>query len=1022
MLALARALTAWDLRVGGSRAGRQCNPDVGVRVNGGGGPDSPEVGSFRRPQGRYERLLTDAALLRLRYGHRLCRTNAAVKGHNVQPSLLPDRVGLTTSSAAVSRAHFLSDCEREQIHIPGAIQPHGAVIACKARAPWLITHASANLAGILGCEPADALGRPLQAILGDAACQQLTADDATEGAPLGRLTLISGPAGSDILVRAHRNNKTICVDIEPTMSASERPLLTMAQSIVETFRSASTCTQLLELAVIGLRGLVRCDRVLAYRFDARGDGQVVAEDCNAEVEPYLGQRYPAGDIPSQARRQYLLQRVGSVSDSSYVPVPLISDATLDGGVPLDLTFSALRSVSPLHREYMRNMGIQASLTIALTDRDALLGMLVCHHGVSLVAGPKLRAAAGMVGQMTSLMLMTLGKSELLQEHLQRTTNLNALIRCLDDPTLLLPQAMAAAQLELLELVHAKGAAIRLSGSTTCLGAMPPTPVVEGHLDALLATAAGEAIAFDDVPQRYPGMSAHAPTCSGALVLPLGRNAGDVIVWFRPETAYSVTWAGDPALHGKSKSGLIKPRRSFSGWTEIVTGRSMAWSRLDIALAKELSRALDTVSAIHVKAQLVELREHYQSLNDTLESKVEERTQALEVESRKRHKAEATLLQAQKMDAIGQLTGGVAHDFNNILTAVIGNLELARGQSVTGDTRNECIRRAERAARRGALLTDHLLSFARKHPLNLQSTDLNALIRTFEELILQAVGAPISVRLDLTERPWNVLVDINQFEMALLNLAVNARDAMPAGGILVIATSTVNLEESGPPDDLNGGDYTCVSITDSGEGMPQEVLDKVFEPFFTTKPVGKGTGLGLSQVYGFSKQAGGTTTVSSVVGTGTCVTITLPRSLLTTSSISRPAAQANTDIAVMKAVQARILVVDDEPDVLYITVEVLRSFGHDVVFAAGATQGLEILESDLSVGLVATDYSMPGMNGLEFIRQINSLRPEIPCLLITGYADIDEIAQATSRGTCVLRKPYQMGDLAKSVEKMLEAAA
>jgi light-regulated signal transduction histidine kinase (bacteriophytochrome)/FixJ family two-component response regulator len=500
-----------------------------------------------------------------------------------------------------------SVCEREPIHIPGAIQSHGALLAALADGQ-LVTHASANLAAILGRPAAAVLGRTLAEAVGETACRGVLASVGPRDAiGFGQRYSLPGPDGGTLNLHAHRSGRHICVDIEPIRpDPGPRPPWTMVQSVLETFAHAATRVELCELAVRGLKAISGYDRVMAYRFGADGHGEVIAEALAAPLEPYLGLHYPASDVPPQARRLYLRQRVGVVADSSYVPVPLLADPALDDGTPLDLTHSELRSISPVHREYMRNMKTAASLTIGLAQRQELWGMLVCHHATPRLAGPELRAVAGVIGQVVSLLLASLGKAEVYAQHFQRYATLRALIERLGAP-LPLPEALAGAEAELLALVDAAGAVVRLSGTLAHLGRTPPSPASERALAALSAEADGRVLAVDDLGLRHPLLAECTSEGSGALLLPLGRDSDDAILWFRPEQERTVTWGGNPAEHGSSDplTGRLSPRASFAAWTETVRGHSAPWSKVDLVLARKLRSAISAEGTRRTKAELAE---------------------------------------------------------------------------------------------------------------------------------------------------------------------------------------------------------------------------------------------------------------------------------------------------------------------------------------------------------------------------------------------------------------------------------
>jgi diguanylate cyclase (GGDEF)-like protein len=511
-----------------------------------------------------------------------------------------------------------SSCEWEPIHIPGSIQPHGAVLAVLSDG-LLVTHASANLAAILG-RPAEAvLGRPLQTAVGEAACRVLLGEVSGGHSALICAHSLIGPDGSPLDLRAYRSGRRVCIDIEPIhRDPNQRPPVVLAQSVLETFRHTATRIELCELAVVGLRAIAGYDRVMAYRFHEDGHGEVIAEARTARLESYLGMHYPASDVPPQARRLYLRQRVGAIVDSNYQPVSLLVDPALDDGTPLDLTHSALRSASPIHREYMRNMQTAASLTIALTNGSAregqgLWGMLVCHHTKPRFAGPELRAVADMIGQVVSLLLGSLGETEAYAERFKRNTTLRILVDGLAEPV---PLASVFVEVEaaLLNLVGAAGALVRVGGTRFCLGRTPPTSAASGALAVLQPLAGGAVMAVDDLGSRFPELADCAEEGSGALLLPFTQDPDDVILWFRPELSHTVVWGGNPAEHAIADpvTGELSPRHSFAAWKETVRGRSAPWADTDLALARELRRAIESAVAQRSRAELARLR-HYDAL-------------------------------------------------------------------------------------------------------------------------------------------------------------------------------------------------------------------------------------------------------------------------------------------------------------------------------------------------------------------------------------------------------------------------
>jgi PAS domain S-box-containing protein len=378
--------------------------------------------------------------------------------------------------------------------------------------------------------------------------------------------------------------------------------------------------------------------------------------------------------------------------------------------------------------------------------------------------------------------------------------------------------------------------------------------------------------------------------------------------------------------------------------------------------------------------------------------------------------EAELRQAQKMQAIGQLTGGIAHDFNNLLTAVTGNLELLQSR-LTDQRSLSLVDAAMRSAWRGAQLTQQLLAYARRQNLSPRSVDVNAVIAGMGELLQRSLGGLVQVETDLAADLWPATSDPTQLELVVLNLAINSRDAMPEGGRLCIATSNVHQAEVARLDALDPGDYVRISVTDTGTGMSRAVLEHAFEPFFTTKEIGKGSGLGLAQVYGVATQFGGTARLSSEPGVGTVVEVFLPRAAIADDSIETEAAHAGET----PTAGGTILVVDDDLDVREIAAFFLREAGYVVREAASGPEARVILaEGPVSLALV--DYAMPMMSGHEFVCLAREVQPNLPVVYLTGAAD--RLAPGRlPMGDPVVMKPYARASLLRIVrERALPATA
>jgi signal transduction histidine kinase len=380
------------------------------------------------------------------------------------------------------------------------------------------------------------------------------------------------------------------------------------------------------------------------------------------------------------------------------------------------------------------------------------------------------------------------------------------------------------------------------------------------------------------------------------------------------------------------------------------------------------------------------------------------------EQRKLALAEEALRQSQKMEIIGQLTGGVAHDFNNLLMAVLSNLELLRKYAPDDPRLSRLIDGAAQGAQRGAALTQRLLAFARRQSLQVEPADIRTLVRGMRDLLARSVGDGFELVVNVKESLPPALVDPNQVELALLNLVVNARDAMPEGGAIVVEADAVQATGA---TDLADGDYVCLSVTDTGVGMDTETLKRAVEPFFSTKELGKGTGLGLSMTHGLASQLQGALRLTSAPGKGTRAELWLPVASGRTEASDKPDA-GKTDPATFVR-PLRILIVDDDPLILMSTADMLGDLGHEVLEAGSGSDALAILASSAEIDLLITDFSMPRMNGMQLAEAVRKTRPDMPILLATGYAEMPTDAKVDLPR---LGKPYSQGQLALELGKLI----
>ena len=554
------------------------------------------------------------------------------------------------------------------------------------------------------------------------------------------------------------------------------------------------------------------------------------------------------------------------------------------------------------------------------------------------------------------------------------------------------------------------------------------------------------------------MPAFSPTAERAIILaPMGRD-GSLALMMLNEAGYSGIIASDlGSLCDALEQGaglLIVAAEALLG-VELeplleLLHQQPAWSDLPIVLmthhggsgqngSSQLSPLLGNVTFLErpfhpatlisqvstalrgrrrqyeARDRLIDLSEselRLQRTLETLEQQVEERTAQL------RHNEDA-LRQSQKMEAVGQLTGGIAHDFNNMLTGIIGSLELLRRRVSRGklDDLDSLIDLGVTSANRAAGLTHRLLAFSRRQSLDSKPVEINQLVTAMGELLQRSINESIALDMRLTNDLWTAEADPNQLESALLNLVINARDAMPNGGSLTVETSNRHLDSvfTAAYGTLKPGDYVELSVSDSGCGIPESVMGRVFDPFFTTKPIGQGTGLGLSMIYGFARQSHGHVTIHSIVGKGTTVSLFLPRFL------GEMLADVTADPALPPIANAgeTVLIVEDDPAVRVLVSAVLNELGYAFVEAGDANTAVPIIESEQRIDLLISDVGLPGMNGRQLAEIGRQIRPELKVLFITGYAEHAAVRGGfLDPGMQLITKPFTFDLLTAKVREMI----
>jgi signal transduction histidine kinase/CheY-like chemotaxis protein len=555
-------------------------------------------------------------------------------------------------------------------------------------------------------------------------------------------------------------------------------------------------------------------------------------------------------------------------------------------------------------------------------------------------------------------------------------------------------------------------------------------IIQGRI---LASAVGAALAFEDrkAAQEYVDSLAFNPSVETAAIYDQRGN---------PFVRYTRPGSRAPPTHVPRKATTLTRDRVRIVVPVTEHDRNLGAVYLERLVEPESRRflrfgliaILASMSAI-ILATLAISQRALALANTELAHQAAELSAAnaeLRVQIEEREKVEAALRQSQKMEAIGQLTGGVAHDFNNLLQIITGSLGSLRRRSARWSLGADIARELERfldgaeeGARRAAALTRQLLAFSRRQPLQPEPVDANRLVARMTSLLTRTLGETIAIDTVLAPGIWRVLTDPNQLESAILNLAVNARDAMPEGGKLTIETANTRLDDAyvRPYEQLKAGEYVIIAVTDNGTGMNIETLAQAFEPFFTTKAGGHGTGLGLSQVYGFIKQSGGHTKIDSEPGHGTTVKMYLPRAEVEYAAVEDHAAAPEPQAPVASG--QTVLVVEDEEKVRSASVEMLEELGYRVLEATDGSSALKLLDGKGAVDLLFTDVVLPGgMNGKELADEIRRMLPEMKVLYTTGYARNAIVhGGRLDPGVALITKPFSYAELAAKIRAVLECA-
>ena len=868
----------------------------------------------------------------------------------------------------------LTNCDREPIHIPGGVQPHGVLLVLEE--PSLtIRQASDNAGEILGVPVDRLLGRGLGAFVDPARLAPLEAalraDDLRAGNPL-RVDVLPG-GGSDAPTTrfdgiAHRHDGLLILELEAAEPGrgdeasreSERLVRFAVSQLQGDLRLLDFCGA----AAREVRALIGFDRVMVYRFDEEWNGEVIAEACDPALEPFHGLRYPASDIPAQARRLYATNWVRAIADITYRVSPIVPATSPETGRPVDLSHAALRSVSPIHVEYLRNMGVSASLSISILRGGKLWGLIACHHYSPRHLPFHLRASCEFLGILMSLQLSTKVDSEEAACRARASADYAALLtRVAGAETYV--EGLVQDPEPLLDLVRATGAAIVHEGGIARLGEVPDEPRVAALATRVLEAGPVEGVfRTDSIAARFPELEGGEDVASGllAIALPQG-NRHDVLLWFRPEAIQTVSWGGNPEKHYEvgPNGPRLSPRGSFALWKETQRHRSVPWGECEVEAARTLRGGL----IVATLRKIGELKE----------------------------------ADRRKDEFLAML----AHELRNPLAAINNAIALAR-RSDRPEHAAWATGIVEQQVRHFTRMIDDLLDVSRvaqgKVNLRAERVELGEAIDRAVEIarpLIEERGHDLLVRVD--GGPIEVMGDPTRLQQVILNLLTNAAKYTEEGGHIEVLAD-------------RDGDRASIRIRDDGVGIAADMLPKIFDLYTQADRSASlargGLGIGLTLVRRLVELQGGVVTAASAgLGLGSEFTVTFPVAAAVEATSERIPPSPEPE-----ARGARVLIVDDSVDSSNTLATILTLVGHDAEAVHDGTAALASVRSRRP-DVVLLDINLPGMSGYEVARHLRGREGLADALIvaISGYGEDEDRARSIEAGMDLhLVKPLDIDEL------------
>ena len=865
----------------------------------------------------------------------------------------------------------LSSCDREPIHVPGSIQAHGVLLAV-SEPDLTVTHASANAEIVLGASQR-CLGRGLAAVVGGEplAAIRRGMTDCDLGQHPCRIGGFAAPSGRLYDVLAHRHGGALFLEFEP--AAERDPTHDRLQDYVaaesDRLDRATTLEGLCVAAAAAVRRLSGFDKVMVYRFDQDWNGTVLAEEGPADMEAYLGLRFPASDIPAQARELYRLNPVRLIPDVGYAPVPV--DAAAQAAPPLDLSYAVLRSVSPVHVEYLKNMAVAASMSVSVLRGGRLLGLIACHHRRPRFVPHAVRSACAVLAR---LLAQLLGASEAWQEaaYGERVNAARArLVKHVGSREHLADALVERAE-ELLQVVDAEGAALCVDGECRLVGATPPAECIS-RLAEWLAAAEGPVFHTDWLAGSFPEAAEFRGRASGLLAVTLSSVYRNYLMWFRPEQVQTVRWAGDPSkpVSPSTATDRLHPRRSFQAWAEQVGQRSRPWRPAEVAAAAALREAL--VDAVLRKAEEAAAR--------------------------------------AKDHFLAVLSHELRTPLSPVLTAASA---LEQDPSLSADAR-EMMRIIRRNVELETRLIDDLLDLTRiskgKLVLNPETLDLHSVISAALEVCdadLHEKGIDVAVAADAAAH--HVEGDRIRLQQVLWNLLKNAIKFTPPGGRIDVRTSNEN------------GARVRVEVADTGAGIDPAVLPGIFNAFeqggrtVTSRYGGLGLGLAIAKTL-VEIHRGRISASSRGKGHGATFVVELPTVPPAPTPDAGAAPAGGAAGATPGGAKVRILLVEDHKDTARVMARLLEQLQYEIRTADSLAAARKLV-AGYSFDLVISDLGLPDGSGNDLMRELRGTRG-MRGIALTGWGMEEDVAQSRDAGfDRHLTKPVDFASLQAAIRAIV----